>query len=106
MKAVSSPTVIFEGNVYDAVKGFPANINVSAVLSLAGIGASKTKVKIVADPTVDRNIHEVEVIGEFGRMTARTENLPSKTNPKTSALAVHSAIATLREITSNIHIGT
>lgn len=99
-------TVVFEGSASDAVKGFPANINVSAVLSLAGIGAKLTRVRIVASPASSANVHEVEIAGESGRMTTRSENVPSKSNPKTSALAVFSAIATLESALSSVRIGT
>ena len=77
---------------------FPKNINVSAALSLAGIGPKKTRVKIIASPKVKRNIHEIELLGNFGRIYTRCENVPSKENPKTSMLAAHSAVATLKEI--------
>ncbi|WP_394352653.1 aspartate dehydrogenase domain-containing protein, partial [Candidatus Nitrosotalea sp. FS] len=46
-------TTIYEGSAQEAVRLFPANINVAALLSLAGIGSEKTRVKIVADPHTD-----------------------------------------------------
>ena len=103
---IKEETVIFEGSAAEAVKGFPQNVNVSAVLSLAGIGARKTQVKIVSSPSYTANIHEVEIKGEFGRITTKAENLPSGTNPKTSALAIFSAVATLEGIAKSVHIGT
>lgn len=106
VSALREETVIFEGSAEDAVKGFPQNVNVSAVLSLAGIGAKKTRVRIVACPASAVNSHEVEVSGEFGRIAAKTENAPSKTNPKTSALAIFSAIATLEAAAKSVRIGT
>jgi aspartate dehydrogenase len=106
LSAITKETVIFEGSAGDAVKGFPANVNVSAVLSLAGIGAAKTKVRIVTSPDYKRNVHEVEIIGDSGRITTRTENVPSESNPKTSALAIYSAIATLEGIAKSVRIGT
>lgn len=99
-------TVVFEGKATEAVKGFPENVNVCAILSLAGIGAEKTKVKIVTSPNYKANIHEIEVEGDFGRLVARTENVPSPTNPKTSFLASLSAIATLKSILNVVKIGT
>ncbi|MCX5686048.1 MAG: aspartate dehydrogenase [Candidatus Omnitrophica bacterium] len=99
-------TVIFEGTAADAVKGFPQNINVSAVLSIAGIGSGHTRVRIVASPDCSSNIHEIEIVGEFGKITMRAENVPSKTNPKTSALAIFSAIATLEGALSSVRVGT
>jgi aspartate dehydrogenase len=98
--------MIFEGSAEDAVKGFPQNVNVAAVLSLAGLGASRTLVRIMTAPDCAVNSHEIEVKGEFGRLLARTENVPSKTNPKTSALAIFSAIATLERIANSVKIGT
>ncbi|MCX5677872.1 MAG: aspartate dehydrogenase [Candidatus Omnitrophica bacterium] len=106
VRAITKETVLFEGSARDAVKGFPANVNVSAVLSLAGIGAASTKVRIVTSPDYIRNTHEVEIIGDSGRITTRTENVPSESNPKTSALAIYSAIATLEGITRSVRIGT
>jgi len=98
--------VIFEGTAADAVKGFPQNINVSAVLSIAGIGSGRTRVRIVASPNCSSNVHEIEIIGEFGKISTRCENVPSKTNPRTSALAIFSAIATLEGALSSVRAGT
>ena len=66
---------------------FPANLNVVAALSLAGIGPERTRVVLVADPAETRNVHEIRATGAFGEMTLRFANLPSADNPKTSALA-------------------
>ena len=103
---IKEERVIFEGSALDAVKGFPQNVNVSAVLSLAGLGAGKTTVKIVTSPLYTANTHEVDIVGEFGRIVTRSENMPSKSNPKTSALAIFSAIATLEGAASSVRIGT
>jgi len=103
---VKAETVIFEGTAVEAIKGFPQNVNVSAVLSIAGLGAAKTRVKIVTSPEYTKNVHEVEIVGEAGRIFTRTENVPSKTNPKTSELAVFSAIATLAGIVDTVKVGT
>ena len=98
--------VLFEGNASAAVKGFPKNINVSATLSLAGIGAKRTQVRILASPQMLVNVHEVYVVGDFGSFYTRTENFPSEQNPKTSRLAILSAVATLERILKNVKIGT
>jgi aspartate dehydrogenase len=103
---IDKETVVFEGTAEEAVKGFPANVNVSAVLSLAGVGAKKTKVRIVTAPDYTRNVHEVEITGDFGRMTTRSENLPSSANPRTSGLAIYSAIATLEGAAKSVRVGT
>ena len=105
-RKIKKPTLIFEGNASEAIKNFPENVNVAVTLSLAGIGPEKTRVRLFASPTYRYNIHEIELEGKFGRMVSRVMNLPSKENPKTSALAVGSALATLKKIFSQIKIGT
>ena len=99
-------TLIFDGNAKEAVRAFPANVNVAASLSLAGIGPEKTQVKIFVDPGASRNIHEIVVTGDFGKLTCLIENVPSPDNPRTSLLAGLSAIATLKKIIEPLHIGT
>lgn len=105
LDSIKDETVIFEGTAEDAVKGFPQNVNVSATLSLCGLGAKATKVRIVTSPHYKSNIHEVEVEGDFGRLKTVTENVPMLDNPKTSYIAALSAIATLKNIISNSIIG-
>jgi aspartate dehydrogenase len=100
------PTVIFTGSAEEAVPAFPANVNVAAALSLAGIGPQRTEVRVIADPTCDKNIHEIEMEGSFGRMVVRMENVPSPSNPKTSYMASLSAIALLRRLTAPLVVGT
>lgn len=100
-------TVIFDGTAGDAVRLFPANINVAALLSLAGLGSQKTHVRIVADPRTDKNTHQIEAIGRFGKITINVENIPDPANPKTSRLATLSAIECLRTMcTDDMRIGT
>ncbi|MEM2250417.1 MAG: aspartate dehydrogenase, partial [Candidatus Bathyarchaeia archaeon] len=102
---VEKPTLVYEGPAREACRLFPANVNVAATLSLAGIGAEKTVVRVVADPTISRNIHEIEVKGDFGELRVHVENVPSAENPKTSFLAALSAIATLKRLTEPIVVG-
>ena len=106
LSGIEEETVVFAGAASEAVKGFPKNVNVCAALSLAGIGPEKTKVKIITSPEYKANIHEIQLEGDFGRLVARTENLPSPDNPKTSFLAALSAIATLKSILDVVKIGT
>lgn len=106
LKNLKAEKVLFEGNAAAAVRGFPKNINVSATLSMAGLGARKTKVRIIATPQMLMNVHEVYVVGDFGSFYTRSENFPSEQNPKTSRLAILSAVATLERILKNVKIGT
>lgn len=103
---VKSRQKIFEGNALEAARGFPQNLNVAMSLSLAGIGPSKTRVILVADPSLKKNVHEITVRGKFGVVTAKTENSALPDNPKTSWLAALSAIRKLRDLSEPISIGT
>ncbi len=103
---IKEERVVFSGCAKDAIAGFPQNVNVASTLSLAGVGFDRTTVEIVADPNINKNIHEVFIEGDFGKITIRCENLPSPSNPKTSYLAILSCIATLKGIASTAKIGT
>lgn len=98
--------VVFQGNALQAVYNFPQNINVAATLSLATLGPNKVRVKIIASPKLKMNIHEIEILSDAGKIITRTENLASRTNPKTSYLAMLSAFAMLKSILSPVKIGT
>ena len=105
--SISEPTTIFEGTAKEAVSLFPANINVAALLSLVGLGSNSTKVRIIADPNTSKNTHQINAKGKFGEMSFTIENVPDEHNPKTSHLAIASAIEKLRIICSDdIQIGT
>ncbi|WP_024515349.1 aspartate dehydrogenase [Bradyrhizobium sp. Tv2a-2] len=105
LEAVTAPQKIFEGNARAAAKGFPANINVSVALSLAGIGADRTMVEIWADPTVTRNVHRIEVDSDSARFSMMIENIPSE-NPKTGRITALSVIAALRKLHAPLRVGT
>jgi aspartate dehydrogenase len=95
---ISKRQVIFDGTAYDAVKQFPSNVNVSALISLAGIGFKRTIVKIVVDPDQSNNLHELNIKWKFGEITINISNKPTLENPKTSFLATLSALECLRSI--------
>ncbi|HUA00690.1 MAG TPA: aspartate dehydrogenase [Candidatus Aquilonibacter sp.] len=101
-------TVIFEGLAEEAARAFPATSNVAASLRLAVDPATPVpvRVRVVAVPGGNENVHEIRVQGEFGRLTVKVENVPSKSNPRTSQLAAFSAIATLKNLTRSLRVGT
>lgn len=99
--------LLYNGNASNAIKMFPTNINVAVLLSLAGVGTEKTRVRVIADPNIDRNEHEIIARGKFGEILIVVGNVPSPSNPKTSYLASLSAIECLRRICDDkIRIGT
>ena len=102
LKKIKNKKVIFQGSLKTAIKGFPQNINVAATLFLAS-KFKNIKVKITADPISKLNKHKIICQGDFGRITAITENMPSK-NPRTSYIAVLSAINVLKNFESNVRI--
>jgi aspartate dehydrogenase len=103
--AITTETLIFEGPAVEACRAFPANVNVLAALSLAGIGPERTRIKIYAVPGLERNVHRVTIQGEFGRLTVEIENVPSE-NPRTGKLSYLSTIALLRDLAAPLRVGT
>nr|WP_289038394.1 aspartate dehydrogenase [uncultured Allobacillus sp.] len=97
--------VVFEGNAAEAIKQFPKNINVSIALALAGVGLRQTKVTLLADPNLDKNIHSIQVSGEFGTASFEIKNNPFPSNKNTSYLAAVSVLGTLKKLTKKINIG-
>lgn len=98
--------VLFSGTARDGVPHFPQNVNIAAVLSLAGIGFDRTLLDVVADPALTHNTHAIRVSGRSGRFTVVLENVPSPDNPKTAWLACYSALAALRSMACASRYGT
>ncbi len=101
---VKERKVIFEGDAKEAVKRFPFNVNVVAAISLAA--KKLAKVRIVADPNVDKNIHEIHVKSKASNLYIRVENTPSPMNPRTSYLAALSVIVLVRKLAERLEVGT
>jgi len=106
LDALREPKLLFDGSARDGVPHFPQNVNIAAVLSMAGIGFDRTRLRVLADPGLTRNTHRIEVKGPSGRISVVLENVPSTENPKTALLACYSAIAALQEMASRIRYGT
>lgn len=104
-EATDEEIVVYEGPAAAAIKKFPKNINVSIILSLAGIGTEKTKVTIIADPNIDKNTHTIDIKGDAGHVTLTSTNNPLPSNPKSSYLAALSIVSTLKKITNRLKIG-
>jgi aspartate dehydrogenase len=105
LQDITEPLKIFDGTAREAARGFPANLNVAVALSLAGIGADRTRVEIWADPTVTRNTHRIEVDSDSARFSMTIENIPSE-NPKTGLITALSVIACLRKLNAPLRVGT
>jgi aspartate dehydrogenase len=105
LKGLKEPTKIFDGTAREGARGFPANVNVAAALSLAGVGPDRTRLEIWADPTITRNTHRIEVDADVARFSMMIEGVPSE-NPRTGRIVPLSTIAALRGLVSELKVGT
>jgi len=105
LKDLKTPKKIFDGSAREGARGFPANVNVAAALSLAGIGPDKTRLEIWADPALSRNTHRIEVDADTARFSMMIEGIPSE-NPRTGRIVPLSVIAALRGLVAEIKVGT
>lgn len=103
---LAAPVVLFEGSAREGVPHFPANVNIAAVLSMAGVGFDRTKLKVVADPGLKFNTHFIAIRGKTGRVDIKFESVAMPENPKTSMLACFSALAAIRELGRSTRYGT
>ena len=106
LDALDAPLKLYEGSVRDAAQKFPANVNVSVALALAGIGPDETRYEIWVDPGIDRNTHTIRVESAETRFEMTIVGVPSVENPATGKLTPLSAIATLKGLVSPLKVGT
>lgn len=104
--SIEQPTTVFDGTAGEAIKGFPANVNVAVALSLATLGPQRTKLRVVCDPKMIGMVMVIDVRGGTGKLKMEITNLPSPDNPKTSYQACCSALATLRRLVNPVQLGT
>ena len=105
LNELKQPRVLFEGTAREGVPHFPQNVNIAAVLAMAGIGFERTRLSVVADPALTRNTHTIRVAGASGRFTVVMENVPAPDNPKTAWLACYSALAALKSLRDKVKYG-
>lgn len=96
---------LYVGPAREAVRLFPANVNVVAMVSLAGVGFDRTEVAVIADPQVIHNTHEVRATGPFGSIEVRIQNVPSEDNPKTGVIVAGSIVRSLRRLDETLVVG-
>jgi aspartate dehydrogenase len=104
LEKLTGRTVLYRGTAGEAALLYPQNANVAAAVALAGLGFDATEVELVADPDAPGNVHEIEAEGAAGRFAIQLQGKPSKTNPKTSALAALSVARALMNLEAAIAI--
>jgi aspartate dehydrogenase len=97
---------LYDGPARAGVKHFPQNVNIAAVLSMAGIGFDRTRLKAVADPALKFNTHYINIRGKTGNISIKFESVPAPENPKTAWLACYSALAALTQVKPAARYGT
>ena len=102
---LTEPRELFRGSARAGALRFPESINVAAAVSLAGIGLDRTEVCVIADPSVNRNSHEVVAHGDFGDLRFEIHNIPTDANPRTGRLVAMSIVHALRKRRATLVIG-
>jgi len=102
---IKEEKIIFKGDVKDAIRFFPQNINVAATLLLAS-NFKDIKVCIKLNPNINRNIHHIEIDAKEAKISIDVKNIPSEDNPKTSSLAILSTKYLLKKMFSSFRVGS
>jgi aspartate dehydrogenase len=101
----TDPYEVFVGTARVGALMFPENVNVVATVSLAGTGFDRTRLRVLADPSLARNVHELAVRGTFGELRVRMENVPSPGNPRTGVIVAGSVAQALQALSAPIVVG-
>jgi aspartate dehydrogenase len=93
---VTHPTNFFEGSAREAALAYPQNANVGVTIALAGIGLDRTRVKLVADPSLKDPLGIIDAEGTLGKFRFEILAYAAPDNPKTSRLTAYSLLLALR----------
>jgi aspartate dehydrogenase len=105
LATLRTPFVVYEGPVRDGARRYPQNVNIAAAVALAGIGLDRTRLTVVADPTIRTHVVEIEATGAFGSFRFTEDVEPTADNPKTGRLVAMAVIKTVRQLTAPVVIG-
>ena len=93
--------LVFKGNVKDAIKGFPKNVNVAVATALAS-DFENTEVRIRSVPGKKENSHAITLEGENMKAEVVITSTPDPVNPKSSVSAAWSVVALLKNLASPV----
>ena len=96
-EGVTTEVVLFEGAPAEAARLYPRNLNAGLTVALAAAPAPVV-VRVIVDPAVSLNTHEIEAESNLGSAWMRFANRPAPANPKTSALTAASLAAAVRRL--------
>ena len=105
-RRAQEPKLVFAGTAREAAAGFPANVNVAAALSLAGIGPDRTTTEIWADPAREAQLPHDRGrcrLGANSRSRSRTSRRKIRRTGRITALSV---LAALRKLNAPLRVGT
>ena len=102
---LTEPREVFRGAAREGVLKYPESINVAAAVSLAGLGLDRTEVRVVADPAIERNQHEIVAEGAFGALRFEIRGIPSAENARTGRLVAMSIVHALRQRRALLSVG-
>jgi len=93
--------VLFEGTAAAAARLYPKNLNAAFAIALT-IHPTALTVRVIADPRVQGNVHEIEARSAAGEAYFRFSNAPSSDNPKSSMVTYLSLATNLRQLLSEL----
>jgi aspartate dehydrogenase len=105
LASLREPLIIYEGSVREGAARYPQNVNIAAAVALAGLGLDRTRLTIVADPTIQSHVIEIVAEGAFGSFRFAEDVLPTVANPKTGRLVAMAVIRTIRQLAAPVVIG-
>lgn len=91
--------LIFDGNVHDAIRGFPRNVNVSVATALA-TDAKDAKVRLISKPGITEVSHRITLSNDIMHSELFFVSQPDPENKKNSKSAAYSVIALLKNLAS------
>jgi aspartate dehydrogenase len=102
---LAGAAVLYDGPVRAGARLYPQNVNIAAAVALAGIGLDRTRLVILADPSIAGHQVEIAARGAFGSFRFAEDVVPSAENPKTGRLVAMALIKTLRQLRSTVVVG-